>query len=147
METRNLIHSLIPLYLLHLAGGKLKGRTRLQKLVFLAQKKMHDEVDFEFVKGWYGPVSYKLMEVMRNLTDTGLINERTGETKAGFEVVEYQLTKAGQDFVDLALNKHMIPPRIRPRVQEAFKEYGELPFIKMLDKVHADYPEWVEEGN
>ena len=146
VETRNLIHSLIPLYLMHLAGGKLKGRTRLQKLVFLTQRKLDNEADFGFVKGWYGPVSYKLLEVVQNLTETGLIEERTGETKSGFEVSEYQLTKAGRNFIDLALNKHMMPQKTRSKVEEAFEEYGRLPFIKMLDKVHRDYPEWVE-GN
>ena len=144
VETRNLVLNLIPLYLLHLASGVLKGRTRLQKLVFLAQKKMNDEIDFEFVKGWYGPVSYKLMELVQNLEETGLVEERIGETQVGFEVAEYRLTKAGREFVALALDKRMIPSKARAKIEEAFKAYGKLPFIEMLNRVHAEYPEWVE---
>ena len=143
VENENLASSVIPLYLVHLAGGTLKGRTRLQKLVFLSQKKMNDAIDFEFVKGWYGPVSYRLMELIHDLTEIGLIKEHVGETRAGLAVADYRLTKAGQDFVKLALAKRMITIRTRAKVEEAFHEYGRLPFVEMLARVHAEYPQWI----
>ena len=144
VETHNLILGILPLYLVHLAGGTLKGRTRLQKLVFLAQKKANDQIDYEFTSGWYGPVSYRLMELIQSMSGMGLIKERIGTTAAGFTVAEYHLTKQGKELVGFALSKGIIPNRLRSKVKEAFEEYGHLPFMKLLDRVHKEYPDWVE---
>lgn len=145
-ETGDLIPSIVPLYIIHLAGGVLKGRTRLQKLVFLAQKRTNDQIDYEFTKGWYGPVSYKLMEMVRNMASLGLVEERIGRTGVGFKVAEYRLTKQGKELVDYALSRRIIRNRLKSKVDDAFEEYGRLPFIKLLDRVHKEYPQWVEKG-
>ena len=105
-EEKNLTLSIVPLYLIELAGGKLRGRTRLQKLVFLAQKHLKDQIDYKFTKGWYGPVSYTLMDLVQTMAAIGMVEEHIDKTAAGFNVTEYRLTRDGKELVDFAEEAH-----------------------------------------
>ena len=38
----------------------------------------------------------------------------------------------------------MLTPRMTTKIDEAFREYGHLPFLQLLNRVHREYPDWVE---
>ena len=39
--------------------------------------------------------------------------------------------------------RSLLTNRTKVRIQEVCKNYGSLPFMALLEKVHTDYPEYV----
>lgn len=146
ISTKKLLESLIPLYFVYLAGGLLKGRTRLQKLTFLIQMKLKGYVDYEFHKDLYGPCSYRLYSIVDHLEALGLLERETHRTPSGNSVIHYKLTKNGRSLVAFALNKRKIPKRLRLKTQEIFSEYGSESIIDLVKRVYGEYPEWTEKS-
>jgi len=135
---------LVPLYLMKLSKGVLRGRTRLQKLVFLSQQELKSKVDYDFRKAPFGPLSYELYSVMEQLYGMNFVNEDTDVTDSGNEVIIYELTKEGEEFLDFGLSKNLIAPSLRNAINRVFEQYGDMPYVELLDKVHTDYPDYVE---
>jgi len=138
-----LVESLIPLYLVQLSGGTLKGGTRLQKLAFIAQSRLRAQVDYGFVKAWYGPFSPRLSNILHNLASLGLLEIRTGKTPAGYGLTEYRLTSEGKSLLKYALQNRILHRRLMKALQETYDQYGKLGLLDLLKKVYAEYPEWV----
>jgi uncharacterized protein YwgA len=134
---------IIPLYLIALSGGSLWGRTRLQKLVFLSQKAMKNKVNYNFTKARFGPLSYDLYSLMENLISMGFVNEKSDTTRSGNEVIIYKLTNEGKEFLDYSLDKNL-SRSAKKAVERVHSEYGNMPLVNLLDKVHKDYPHYVE---
>lgn len=137
-----LVESLIPLYFVQLSGGVLKGETRVQKLTFVTQNKLQ-HVDYNFEKAWYGPFSAKLSGIMRNLASLGLLEIKTGRTRAGYSVTEYSLTSDGKTWLKYALQRKILHERLTQKLHETYNEYGRLKLTDLLKKVYTEYPEWV----
>src|SRR5437867_1646039 len=89
----------IPLYLIAISGKQFRGRTRLQKLVFLTQKRLKDTIDFEFAPAEWGPLSYKLYQAMEKLRSLRMIRETTESTPSGKNVICFQVTDEGKRFI------------------------------------------------
>lgn len=143
---KEFLEALIPLYYVHIAGGLLKGRTRMQKLVFLFQMKSQTIVDYEYKKGDYGSFSYKLYTILENLVSVGLLIEKKETTPVGNEVIIYELTEAGKSLIDFACKSGLLTPTIRQNLEQIFKEYGTLPLIDLIAKVYKEYPKWAEKS-
>ena len=143
-NNKTMVEQLVPLYVAECMGGTIKGRTRLQKLVFLAQHAGRAElrVDYEFHKGWYGPFSNKLGRVVDDLVAMGLLIERVSATSSGHRVIEYALTKQGRSILQTA-GRSLLTNRTKVRIQGVCKNYGSMSFMALLEKVHTDYPEYV----
>jgi uncharacterized protein len=77
--------------------GEVKGRKKLQKMVYIAKKM---QVDFEerFEFHMFGPYSEELTLRMDELCSLGLVDEQW-ETKGAIEVYRYTLSDVGRDFV------------------------------------------------
>src|SRR4030043_618105 len=78
---------LVPLFLAkHL--GKLKGKTRFQKLVFLIQKEADtDKIQassFDYEIHYYGPYSAELATTLEKLQTDHLLQEETEMTPSGY---------------------------------------------------------------
>jgi len=146
VESKTMLEEVIPLYLAYLSGGRIKGRTRLQKLVFLTQKAIKDEVDYDFQKGWYGPLSFRLGKIVDRLVNLGLLCETNRKTPSGNKVIEYHMMPKGQALVQFAIQKKILPQRIRTKVEEVDRDYGSKRFIELLKKVHEDYPEYIQKS-
>ena len=135
---------LVPLYLMKLSGGVLRGRTRLQKLVFLSQQALNGKVDYDFRKAPFGPLSYELYSVVEQLNVMSFVDEDSDITDSGNEVIIYELTEEGDEFLDFAMNKNLLAPSLQNAIGRVFDQYGDMPYVDLLDKVHADYPDYVE---
>lgn len=133
----------VPLYLIYLSGGALRGRTRLQKMVFLSQQALKNKVDYNFRKAPFGPCSYDLYSVIENLVSMGFVSEHTDTTPSGNEVIIYELTDEGREFLDYSLNKNFGGGASKA-IEKVHEEYGGMPYVTLLNKVHKDYPEYVE---
>lgn len=148
MKTEENKHSalevFIPLDVIALEGGHFRGRTRLQKLVFLIQKKLKDPIYYEFEKAQWGPLSYQLYSCINRLISINMVKETTKSTPSGNTVVCYELTEEGKTFLDYLLKKKMVPISIRRTVKKVYIDYGSLSIVDLLKKVHKEYPEFVE---
>ena len=93
-EFKNL---LVPLDLISQTGGELRGKTSLQKLIFLSQKEFRGDFDFNFDKAPLGPLSYNLFDKMDELIELGMLKRTEDKTDFGYKVFKYQITKEGKE--------------------------------------------------
>jgi uncharacterized protein YwgA len=145
MQKRSL-ESLVPLYFVCLAGGCLRGRTRLQKLIFVMQMKLKGYVDYEFHKDLYGPCSYKLYSIVDNLVTLGFMDSETHRTQSGNSVIYYKLSPIGRSVITSALEKNEIPRVLQTNAERIFSQYGKSSIIDLVKRVYKEYPEWTEKS-
>lgn len=82
------------------AGGKLVGRTRLQKVVYLTQLAGFME-EFPFEYRLYGPYSEALVEAMEIAVGLGIVAEEEKESASGAHYSIYRVN-SGSQYVDPA---------------------------------------------
>jgi len=140
------LESLVPLYFVYLAGGLLRGRTRLQKLTFVTQMKLDGYFDYKFHKDLYGPCSYKLYTIVDNLVTLGFMDSETHQTKSGNSVICYKLTPMGRSVVKSAIRNKEIPKPLQTNTKKIFSEYGNSSMIDLIRRVYKEYPDWTEKS-
>lgn len=134
--------------LLHLIGSvkkSLRGKIRLQKLIFLAQAEFNGNFDFRFHPAQFGPLSYKLNHTINRAKRLGLIEETIGKTSLGNDVFCYTLTDDGINFVGYGIATKKIRKDTQNALTKAAINYGNMPYGELLDYVHDKYPEYVRE--
>lgn len=77
--------------------GKIDGRTRLQKLFFLLDKKLN--LDLKYEKSFYGPFSKRLSDLIELVVRDGVIKEDIGSSVYG-KKYSYEITSKGKKFLD-----------------------------------------------
>ena len=107
------------LFLFDLAG-KIEGRKKIQRLVFLCKVRNWNVFPWKFIMYFEGPYSEDLQEVLLHLVVNGYLKERLADTKIypSFEdraIFEYTVTEKGRKY---ALKDET--------VEKVFKEYGHL---------------------
>jgi uncharacterized protein YwgA len=130
------------LTLLHFAKGKIYGKIRLQKEVFLckAEKGVETRYDFDLYK--FGPFCLDLSLDLERLEELNLIKVSrepfvtpTGQIVDG---CEYTLTPEGVRIV-----QETILPRLRQEetrsVYEVIEKYNYVPLEKLLQYVYEKY--------
>jgi uncharacterized protein YwgA len=137
-------YTLIPLYLVSLAGNQFRGRTRLQKLVFLVQKRLHDQVNYRFKPAQQGPLSYRLYLTMKNLQEMKLVKEVERKTASGNVVMCYEPTPEGKSYLDFAVAKKLLPDEVKLAVDSIYVEFGNLSYLDLITRVHESYPQFVK---
>jgi len=85
--------------------GKIVGRKRFQKLIFLAKYKNGLEIPFNFIMYHYGPYSRDLQNTIDKLVLNGYIKEKITLDENGFKVYSYEITPTGIILVNLLLPK------------------------------------------
>jgi len=140
------LEAVIPLYAVSLSRGYLKGRTRLQKILFLIQDKLATVLDYEFKKGYYGPYSYKLRSIVDELVALGFLDEIVETTASGNDMVCYQITDSGQALLTHWLGQNILPQTARRRIDDIYDKYGTLPLPLLVRRIYKEYPEWTEKS-
>ena len=137
-------------------GRPIKGRVRLQKLVFLIRKKIVDEKGlrlsdehYRFIPYSYGPYSYEILDDVDFLKDLGLIEVKTGRNPQVNE--EYRITEKGKDFVKKFLENSInagnkIIAKLYEEIENLKKKYGYLPVRKLINYVYIEYPEYTDKS-
>lgn len=87
------------LYLINKAGTWFTGKTRLQKMVLIAQldKKIEYPFTFKYVRYHYGPYSFDLQDLLNQLQYFGLLEERN-IVSGGYVGSQFRLTNEGETF-------------------------------------------------
>jgi len=142
---------LLPLALMYAGDGEpIEGRTRLQKLVFLMQKRLEEagedplqSDDYEFVPYDYGPFSKELYDDLDDTIARGMVEGREedlGEDKVKYD---YEIQDQGKQWVGDQLSKEEAQ-RILELAEEIKDEYGEVNLSDLIDEVYSRYPKYAE---
>lgn len=142
---------LLPLALMYACDGEpIEGRTRLQKLVFLMQKRLEEAGedplqtdDYEFIPYDYGPFSKELYDDIDKTMARGMVEGREedlGEDKVKYD---YEIQEDGEQWVRDQLAKEEAQ-RVLRLAEEIKDEYGDVYLSDLIDEVYSRYPKYAE---
>ena len=114
-------------------------RIRLMKALFLTWKRSGGNIPgfFQFEPYLYGPCSFELYRVLRELEEKGLIVQPPHPIQ---QWAKYYLTERGKEKAD-SMSRH-IDTKILERLKQAVDEVADLDFYKLLAKVYKEAPEF-----
>jgi len=121
--------------------GRLRGKTRLQKLLFLAQKKLSDEgykARYAFRPYLYGPYSRELYTDLEWLRMNGLIDVCTPfDEKAGL-MTDFIITEDGKKRLANLMNSgaHM---NVDITIRNVINKYAQMSVAQLVEFVHAEF--------
>lgn len=131
------------LELIRASGGEIYGRTRMQKLMFLAQEEGGlREKQFRYI-GWdYGPFSRDLQVCINTLVNLELLVEGTHPTKSGESAYRYVLTDGGRALLEQA---PWNPVETESgQIARLVREWGSRNLDELIRHVYARNPEFTE---
>lgn len=142
---------LLPLALMYAGDGEpIEGRTRLQKLVFLMQKRLEETGEdplqsdyYEFIPYDYGPFSKELYDDLDETMARNMVEdheEDLGEDKVKYD---YEIQDDGERWVRDQLSKEEAH-RILELAEEIKDEYGDVSLSDLIDEVYSRYPKYAE---
>lgn len=112
--------------------GKIEGRTRLQKIVFLGQMELGLPKFFEFDKYYYGPYSWELTETLEDLISTGQIIE---ESESRGDCITYIYSLPDFELAELGKTARYIPEE----KIEILKKLSEISRSAIIEYVYRKY--------
>lgn len=119
------------------------GKTRLQKLIFLMDRKILDKSYFDFEPYKFGPYSSKLLAAMDELMELGLIKEQINEyCEPDKYVTEYEISADGLERADQLIQK--INPTKLVQIEEMVHQHGYNEIDSILHHVYVTYPDFTE---
>jgi len=141
------------LLLLH-GVGMVKGKTKLQKLIFIMQENLKehlpDEEYYDFKPYYYGPFSKELLDDAEFLMFQGLIEISEEPVEVDGEEVTmpvYKLTKVGRE--EARKVREQISERISSQILDDILRkiayFNRLSAKKLTEIVHKSYPGYVLE--
>ena len=144
---------LLPLSLLYAAGGHIEGRTRFQKLAFLADQHLEEfNINpYDFVPYDYGPFDRSLYDALEYLESEGLLTENITETYGGDKRYDYELTKFGRDtYEDNLPNQENLEKespewkfeKIHEISRKVVNGYNDYPISNLIEHVYDEYPDY-----
>lgn len=132
---------LVPLAIIKENGGEVKGKTKFQKLTFLAEEEKSLDKHYEFQKYNHGPYSFDLADNIDTLINLNLIKEETrrfiGNDFDG-KRHEFSLTQKGEELVSKFEDSEKFQ-EIRDGCRESTEEWGESSLQDILDYVYDKY--------
>jgi len=142
---------ILPLALLYATKeGRIDGRTRFQKLIFLMQKEgALDELSptdtYRFKPYDYGPFSSTLYDDLDEHIERELIDDAIEKLNEEDDIVkyEYQLKDEGWNFIEERLSTTEIK-QIVEEAERIMGKYGDLPLPELIDLVYSKYPEYAK---
>ena len=133
--------------LFYLAGGSIKGVTRLHKIVFLIQAEVGIG-DFAFEPSKYGPYSQELDSMLRNLVSEGLVAvdevfdpvyDLLKENPAKILRASLEFLKTGErEYLELREKDPAKAIKLKLKV----KAYSSMPITYLLAYIYKKYPEY-----
>ncbi len=116
-----------------------RGKTRLQKLLFLLTSKFNLKNNLNFQPNRYGPFSSNLNEEIKNLMDQGLIKE-TNDRESKELGYLYTINDQKQEEINKKIAK--MDSSVINKLHEIVEEFGKMPLNKLLKYVYQRYPEF-----
>jgi len=117
MKTYDFVH-----LVLHAVGGRIEGRTKLQKVVYFAGVLTDMHEDLGYRAHYYGPYSSKVTAAVEELRGLGFLEQQRASggqvDPQGFEVARYDYALT-DDGTKIAQEKAQLRPRMWHKVQES----------------------------
>lgn len=143
---------LIPLALAYVGGEEpVDGRTRLQKIVFVAQQQLiesgvfHEDQLYEFFAYDYGPFSKELAEDIDQMLEADLLDEEEVEyNEEGDVKYLYEVNSDGRKVVEQELDTAETDAVLETVRHLKLRYNEELSLPEVIDEVYAEYPEYAE---
>lgn len=148
---------LLPLALMYAHNKEpIEGRTRLQKMIFLLQKKFEEDEGglpisdkYSFTPYDYGPFSQPLYADLDELrgeeeVGEGLVNERSDTFDRGKVKYQYVLTPTGISFIEDELSDDETFQEILNVAEEVKEEFNHLSLSQVIERVYSRYPDYAE---
>ncbi|AFH22001.1 hypothetical protein OSG_eHP14_00105 [environmental Halophage eHP-14] len=114
----------------------LRGRTYIQKLLFLFQQEVEAEF-FYYVAGDYGPFSEKLYEVLEYCVEYDYVTEREMKNEDGIVRYEYEAGPAIEDVFG-----HGDHADLRAAARTVIEEYPAHDLQNLIEAVYSEYPKY-----
>jgi uncharacterized protein YwgA len=131
----------LPLAILYYAG-KISGKVRFQKLVFLCIQEGGVPTEYGFKLHKFGPFSEDLSKDLQGLAaDKGILmaEEVTWSSAEGPSAITvYSLTKSGRSLAEAKILP-AFDADTKSRIQEVVQRYNNLPLPKLLAHVYSAY--------
>ena len=112
-------NTIIELMILKAADG-IKGRSRLQNIVFLLKEKYKIPIEVNYKMYFYGPYSEDLTYDIKALEAFGLLKEET-EYEGGYIEYRYKLTERGEELLSKFLREER-NKELYEKIQKSVKE-------------------------
>jgi len=132
------------LVLLHAMGGKIKGRVRLQKFMFLLEHEFGVRVPYEFFPHIHGPYSGDIFEDAAGLQERGLLRI-VGESSESRELfggrrpsMDYALTAEGEEKARELFEK--LSDGEKRALSSLKQRFGRASLWEILRHVYGKYP-------
>lgn len=142
---------LLPLALMYADDGEpIEGRTRLQKLVFLMQKRIEEDKDdspisdcYNFIAYDYGPFSKDLYDDLDDAIEKNFVRSETEPISEDKEKYIYEIENSGKDWIENHLSEDETKP-ILQLADNVKNEYGDVYLSNLINEVYSRYPEYAE---
>lgn len=141
---------ILPLSLLYEANrNRIHGRTRFQKLVFLAQQRMESEgiQPYDYIAYDYGPFSKELLDALEEFQEEGLIEIEVTQTYDGTDKYIYSLTSQGVENFEENLEESPDSEdleTIRNVSSDMIDRFNKMPISELIDYVYNNHPSFAE---
>jgi uncharacterized protein YwgA len=134
-EERKLDNILLILASLNFCKKPIKGRTRLQKMIFLLKEENGIPFDFEFRPYFYGPYSEQLSDFVHLLNALNLVEEETEYLGTGIVRYNYILTEKGKEYYMMFKEKaEKESEDVIEKLEKGVKAVCKLPTPELISK-------------
>lgn len=123
----------------------IEGRTRLEKLVFVTQKKLIEDMNwgvtnnvYNFRAFNYGPFTEEVLDDIASLEILKLVKVE----KENLSNPTYSITEKGEQVVKNIISGKKIPVNIVNEIKKIASGFGKLPLNKLIELVYKEYPDY-----
>ncbi|MEM2261733.1 MAG: hypothetical protein QXK24_04705 [Ignisphaera sp.] len=113
------------------ASGVMKGRTRLQKTMFLLKEKYGMPISLHFESYFYGPYSEELAHDIEVLKAFKVIEENRVKVNDYYEY-RYKLTQKGKDILKELLESNEELREIYQKIKSHVEEINKIPLKELV---------------
>lgn len=148
------LRQIYPLLLAYADDGlPIKGRTRLQKMIFLYQIQLWEkdpakDLKFGFVPYNYGPYSATLQSDVEYLIDEGFLKENPKQDLSGKYLYEYEMTSKGKRFAEALLTDDKYSEynfdNVVSKLNKIKDNANYTDLDTLLKKVYSEHPEYAK---
>ena len=123
-------------------GDEIRGRIRLQKLIFLSQISLKGKYNYEFEPAPLGPLSDYVNYLLKRMIELGVVEEIIKSTPSGNNVYCYKITNVGKKILDYVKKSKVLNQQDAKEIDAVYKKFGKMSYVDLLDHVHNTYPQY-----
>ncbi|MBD3227655.1 MAG: hypothetical protein GF329_05660 [Candidatus Lokiarchaeota archaeon] len=120
--------------------SEIRGHTRLQKLLFLLQHEVEENLDLQFKPYLYGPYSAALSDVLDELKKENLIKEIKDIDDPNEKGFLYIINRDEKKMIEKYLMR--INSSLSKKIKKIANKYGRMPINQLLKYVYLMYPDY-----